>query len=83
MNTSGSELGAKPRASIGLPRRGSATATAWITRKTLSKRELLREEMRKREALYVYALINRIRLSSSQAVLVEAEHLLRRITWRF
>ena len=32
---------------------GSATlATAWITQKTVSKRELLHEEMRKREALY-------------------------------
>jgi len=30
--------------------------------------------------LAVYALINRIRLSASAAVLVEAEHLLRRIT---
>ncbi len=32
---------------------GSATvATAWITQKTLSRRELIREEMRKRELLY-------------------------------
>lgn len=32
---------------------GSATvATAWITQKTLNKRELVREEMRKREVLY-------------------------------
>ena len=32
---------------------GSATlATAWITQKTSSKRELIREEIRKREALY-------------------------------
>ena len=32
---------------------GSATlATAWITQKTSNKRELIREEIRKREALY-------------------------------
>jgi len=32
---------------------GSATAaTAWITQKTLSKRDLIRDELRKREALY-------------------------------
>ncbi len=32
---------------------GSATlATAWITQKTQSKRELVQQEMRKREALY-------------------------------
>ena len=32
---------------------GSATvATAWVTQKTLSRRELLRLEIRKREALY-------------------------------
>ena len=32
---------------------GSATlATAWITQKTAGKRELIHEEMRKREALY-------------------------------
>jgi hypothetical protein len=87
---------------------GSVTvATTWVTQKTLSKRKLLREEMRMREALYseflgecarrlvdafahhlespetmvpVYALINRIRLIASRPVLVEAEHLLQRIT---
>jgi hypothetical protein len=32
---------------------GSATvATAWITQRTLSKRELIRAEIRKRERLY-------------------------------
>ncbi|HEU0199193.1 MAG TPA: hypothetical protein VFR86_02050 [Burkholderiaceae bacterium] len=32
---------------------GSATVTtAWITQKTLNRRELIREEMRKRETLY-------------------------------
>lgn len=87
---------------------GSATvATAWITQKTVGKRELTRIEMRKREALYgefiaecakllmdafthsldapekllpLYAMLNRIRLSASQPVLVEAERLLTRIT---
>lgn len=90
---------------------GSATAaTAWITQKTLNKRELVREEIRKREALYgefisecskllmdalthtlqqpetllpVYALLNRIRLSSSRAVLAEGESLLKRITEQY
>ena len=87
---------------------GSMTvASAWITQKTLGKRELLREEIRTREALYaeflgecatrlvdafahrletpqtlvpLYALINRIRLSASRPVLIEAEHLLTRLT---
>lgn len=85
-------------------------ATAWVTQKTLSRRELFRQEMRKREALYgefvgecakllmnalghtlekpetllpVYALINRIRLSATPAVLAEAERLLTRITEQF
>ncbi len=86
---------------------GSATVvTAWVTQKTLSKRELIGAEMRYREALYgdfirecskqviasfehtldkpetllpVYELINRIRLSASDAVLAEAEHVLQRI----
>lgn len=86
---------------------GSATiATAWITQRTQSKRELAREELRKRETLYgefisecsklavdalahglekpeilwtAYALLNRIRLSASQAVLAEAEKVLSQI----
>ena len=90
---------------------GSVTATTtWIVQKTLNKRELIREEIRKREALYgdfigvcakllmdafthtlekpetllpAYELINRIRLSSSKAVLAEAEQLLRRITEQY
>ena len=90
---------------------GSATlATAWITQKTVSKRELIHEEMRKRETLYgefiaecskllmdalthtlqqpetllpVYAVLNRIRLSASREVLVEAERLARRITEQY
>ena len=86
---------------------GSATvATAWVTQKTLSKRDLVGADIRYREALYgdfirecskqviasfertldkpetllsVYELINRIRLSASNAVLAEAEHVLQRI----
>jgi hypothetical protein len=90
---------------------GSATvATTWMTQKTLSKRELIREEIRYREALYgdfirecskqviasfdrtldkpetllsVYELINRIRFSASDAVLAEAEEVLRRIMGQY
>jgi hypothetical protein len=90
---------------------GSATvATAWVTQKTVNRRELIQTEIRKRETLYgefvgecakllvdafthtldqpekllpIYALINRIRLSASQPVLVEAEHVLRRITEQY
>src|SRR6187397_568536 len=86
---------------------GSATiATTWITQRTSTKRELIRQELRKRETLYgefinecsrlaidalahgiekpetlwtAYALLNRIRLSTSQAVLTEAEKVLRQI----
>jgi hypothetical protein len=86
---------------------GSATvATAWITQKTLTRRELNVRDMRQREKLYgdyiaecarllidalthslddpekllgLYALTNRIRLTASQPVLAEAEHLLARI----
>ena len=90
---------------------GSATvATAWITQKTLTKRELNVADMRKREKLYgefigecarlfidafthtlddpekllpLYALINRIRLTASQPVLVEAERVLERVTEQY
>ena len=90
---------------------GSASvATTWIAQKTATKREVMRDELRKREALYgefigecagrfmeafthtlekpetllpVYALINRIRLSASPAVLAEAERLLRCITEQY
>ena len=83
---------------------GSATvATAWVTQKTLTRRELNTRDMRQREKLYgdfisecakllidafthtldapekvlgLYALTNRIRLTASQPVLAEAEHLL-------
>lgn len=90
---------------------GSASvATTWVAHKAVSKRELTREEMRKREPLYgefigecakllmdsfthtletpetmlvVLALINRIRLCGSPAVLAQAENLLRRITEQY
>ncbi len=90
---------------------GSATvATAWITQRTLGKRELVGAEIRKRETLYgefirecsklvmdsftstldkperllsVYELINRIRLCASDAVLSEAEQMLKRITKQY
>lgn len=87
---------------------GSATvATAWITQQKLNRRELIREEIRKREVLYgefisectkllvdafthtlekpetllpAYALLNRVRLVATPAVLRVAEGLVRRIT---
>ena len=90
---------------------GSATVTtAWITQKTLNKREMIGAEIRKREALYgefisecsklivdsftrtldkpetllsAYALLNRIRLSASAAVLADAEQIVRWITEQY
>jgi hypothetical protein len=90
---------------------GSSTvATAWVTQRTQSKRELIGAEISKRETLYgefiseasrlfmnslmreldkpqamlpVYALLNRIRVSASDAVLVEAERLLVRMTEQY
>jgi hypothetical protein len=87
---------------------GSASiATAWLTQRSQSLRELVRDEVQKREALYgefvgecarllmdafthglerpetllqAYALVNRIRLCASPAVLGEAERLMVRIT---
>ena len=87
---------------------GSASiATAWLTQRSQNVREMVRDEMHKREALYgefvgecakllmdafthtlekpetllrAYALINRIRLCASPAVLNEAERLMVRIT---
>ncbi len=90
---------------------GFATvATAWVTQRTHSKRELIRAEISKRETLYgkfigecsrvfvdalartldkpeallpLYALLNRIRLRASNAVLAEAERMLIRITEQY
>ncbi len=90
---------------------GSATiATAWVTQRTLSKRELLGAEIRMRQTLYgefirecsklvvdsfthtldkpetllpVYEVVNRIRLCASDAVLAEAELMLKRITEQY
>jgi hypothetical protein len=90
---------------------GSATvATTWVTQRTLGKRELVRTEIKRREALYgefinecsarvldsfdhllekpetllnTYALLNRIRLCASDAVLVEAERIVHFITEQY
>ena len=90
---------------------GSATvATAWITQKTLNRRELLAAESSKRENLYgqfinecsaraldsfentlgkserllsIYALLNRIRICASEAVLNKAEQALASITEQY
>lgn len=90
---------------------GSTTVTtAWVTQKTLNKRELPLAEIRKRETLYgefikecanlvsdslartldkpetllpAYALLNRIRLTASDAVLKEADLVLKRITEQY
>ena len=90
---------------------GSASiATAWLTQRSQSIRELVRDEVHKRETLYgefvgecarllmdafthelekpetllqAYALINRIRLCASPAVLAEAERLVVRITEQY
>jgi hypothetical protein len=90
---------------------GSASvATAWVTQKTLSKRERIRAEFNKREALYgefinecskrvmdsldrnlekpetllsIYALLNRIRLCASDAVLRQAQEIVRFIVEQY
>ena len=90
---------------------GSATiATAWVTQKTQSRRELVGAEIRKRELLYTefiaecsrlaidafghtlerpetvlpsYALLNRIRLTSSDAVLAAAEQTIKNIAEQY
>ena len=90
---------------------GSATvAMYWVTQSSLTKRELLRGEIRKRETLYgefilecsklaidafghglkepekllsAYALLNRIRVSASDAVLVAAENVITGITEQY
>ena len=88
----------------------AAVATTWVTQRTLSKRDLISAEIRKRETLYgqfigecskllidsiertldrpqtlvsAYELINRIRLCASDAVLVQADEVLRRITEQY
>jgi hypothetical protein len=85
-------------------------ATAWLTQKTRAKRDRIRAELSKREALYgefidecskgvmasfernldkperllsIYALLNRIRLCASDAVLSEAERALVSITEQY
>jgi hypothetical protein len=90
---------------------GSATvATAWITQRTLNRRELLAAETSSRESLYgdfinecsaraldsfentldkserllsIYALLNRIRICASDAVLHEAERALASIAEQY
>ena len=90
---------------------GAATfATAWVTQRTLSKREIIAGEIRTRETLYgefiracsklvvdsfertldkpetllpAYELLNRIRLCASDAVLIQAEQVLQRITEQY
>jgi hypothetical protein len=90
---------------------GTATiATAWVTQRTLSKRELIQAEIRRRETLYgdfirectkliidsyvhtlerpetmlsAFELLNRVRISASDAVLAEAEHIVRLITEQY
>lgn len=90
---------------------GSATvATAWLTQRTSTKRELIRQELRKRETLYgefisecsrlaidalvhgiekpetmwsAYALLNRIRLTASEAVLAQGEAVLKEIATQY
>jgi hypothetical protein len=90
---------------------GSATvAMAWITQRTLNRRELLAAETSKRESLYgefinecsaraldslentldkserllsIYALLNRIRICASDAVLHEAEQALASIAEQY
>ena len=88
----------------------ASVATSWVTQRTQGKRELVRTEIRRREALYgefisegsarvidafehsldkpetllhVYALLNRIRLCASGAVLAEAQAALRFITEQY
>jgi hypothetical protein len=89
---------------------GATVATALVTQRTAGKRELLRMEIPKREALYgefivecsklyldalthsieepgkmldALALLNRIRLAATPAVLAEAEGVLRQITEQY
>ena len=90
---------------------GTATAaTTWMAQRALNRSKQIKDEMRRREALYgefisecsrlavdalahslekpetllpAYALLNRIRLCASPAVLAEAENVLRRVTEQY
>lgn len=88
----------------------ASLATAWMTQRTLGRREAVATEIRKRERLYAefvtecsrlsidayshglerpdtvipaYALLNRIRLVSSETVLEAADRMVRRITEQY
>lgn len=90
---------------------GTATAaTSWMSQRALNRSKHIKDEARRREALYgefisesaklavdalahslekhetllpAYALLNRIRLCASPAVLAEAENVLRRVTEQY
>ena len=90
---------------------GTATAaTSWMSQRALNRSKQIKDEARRREALYgefisecaklavdalahsldkpetllpAYALLNRIRLCASPAVLAEAERVLRRVTEQY
>jgi hypothetical protein len=90
---------------------GTATATtSWLSQRALNRSKHLKDEIKRREALYgdfisecaklavdaiahslekpetllpAYALLNRIRLCASSAVLAEAENVLRRVTEQY
>ncbi len=90
---------------------GTATAaTSWMSQRALNRSKQIKDEMKRREALYgefisecaklavdalahslekpetllpAYALLNRIRLCASPAVLAEAENVLRRVTEQY
>ena len=90
---------------------GTATAaTSWMSQRALNRSKHIKDEARRREALYgefisecaklavdalahslekpetllpSYALLNRIRLCASPAVLAEAEKVLRRVTEQY
>jgi len=88
----------------------ATAATTWMAQRALSRSKQIKDEMRRREALYgefisecsrlavdalahslekaetllpAYALLNRIRLCASPAVLAEAENVLRRVTEQY
>ena len=88
----------------------ATAATTWMAQRALSRSKQIKDEMRRREALYgefisecaklavdalahsleqpetllpAYALLNRIRLCASPAVLAEAENVLKRVTEQY